>query len=51
MEELLNDRSKFIKIEFNSKHTVNQDIRHLLDMELEIKSCLDSLLKKITYPR
>ena len=42
MEELLSDRSKFVMIEFNSKHTVNQDIRHL-DMELEIKSCLDDL--------
>ena len=46
MEELLSDRSRFVKIEFNSKHTVNQDIRHLLDMELEIKSCLDDLLNK-----
>ena len=32
MEELLSERSKFVKIEFNSKHTVNQDVRHLLDM-------------------
>ena len=46
MEELLSDRSKFVQIEFNSKHTVNQDVRHLLDMELEIKSCLDDLLNK-----
>ena len=46
MEELLSDCSKFVKIEFNSKHTVNQDVRHLLDMELEIKSCLDDLLNK-----
>ena len=46
MEELLRDRSKFVKIEFNSKQTVNQDVRHLLDMELEIKSCLDDLLNK-----
>ena len=45
-EELLSDCSKFVKIEFNSKHTVNQDIRHLLDIELEIKSCLDNLLNK-----
>ena len=36
MEGLLSDRSKFIKIEFNSKHSVNQDITHLLDMELEL---------------
>ena len=33
MEELLSDHSKFVKIEFNSKHIVNQDVRHLLDME------------------
>ena len=46
MEELLSDRSKFVKIEFNWKHTVNQDVRHLLDLELEIKSCLDDLLNK-----
>ena len=46
MEELLSDRGKFVKIEFNSKHTINQDIRHLLDMELEIKSCLVDLLNK-----
>ena len=42
IEEFLSDRSKFVKTEFNSKHTVNQDIRHL-DMELEIKSCSDDL--------
>ena len=46
MEELLNDRSRFVKMAFNSKHTVNQDIRHLLDVELEIKSCLDDFLNK-----
>ena len=46
MEEFLSDRSKFVKIGFNSKHTVNQDVRHLLQMELEIKSCLDDLLNK-----
>ena len=46
MEELLSDRGKFVKIEFNSKHTINQDIRNLLDMELEIKSCLVDLLNK-----
>ena len=48
MEELPSDRSKFVKIEFNSKHTVNQDVRHLLYMKLEIISCLDDLLNK-TY--
>ena len=46
MEELLSDRSKFVKTEFNSKHTVNQDVRHLLDTELEIKSCSDDFLNK-----
>ena len=46
MEEFLSDHSKFVKIEFNSKHTVDQHVRHLLDMELEIKSCLDDLLNK-----
>ena len=51
MEELLSDRSKFVKIEFNSKHTVNQDIRHLVDMESEIKSCLDNLLNKNYLPK
>ena len=43
MEKLLNDHNKFVKIDFNPKHKVNQDIRHLLDMEFEIKSCLDDL--------
>ena len=43
MEKLPSDRSKFVKIEFNQKHKVNQDIRHLLGMEIEIKSCLADL--------
>ena len=46
MEELLSDRSKFVKIEFNSKHTINQDVRHLIDIELEVKYCLYELLNK-----
>ena len=46
MVELLSDCCKFVKIEFTSKHTVIQDLRHLLDMELKIKSCLDNLLNK-----
>ena len=41
VEKLLNDRSKFVKIDFNPKHQVDQDIMDLLDMEFEIKSCLD----------
>ena len=36
MEEFLSDDSKFVKIKLNSKHAVNQDVRHLLDMKLEI---------------
>ena len=43
IEELLSDRSKFMKVEFNSKYKVNHEIRQLLDMEKEIKSCLDDL--------
>ena len=43
MEKLLSDRNKFVKIDFNSKHKVNQDIRHLLDIEFELKFCLDDL--------
>ena len=40
---MISDRNKFVKIDFNPKHKVNQDIRHLLDMEFEMKSCLDDL--------
>ena len=43
MEKFLIDTSKFVKIEFNLKHKVNKKIRHLLDMESDIKSCLDNL--------
>ena len=32
VEELLKGRSKFKKVEFNSKYKVNHEIRHLLDM-------------------
>ena len=45
MEKLLTDCSKFVKTDFNPKHNLNQDIRHLLDMEFEIKSSLDNLYK------
>ena len=44
METLLSDTTKFVKIEFNPKHKVNKEIRHLLDMEENIKSCLDNLI-------
>ena len=43
MEKLPSDCAKFVKIEFNPKHTFNQDIRHLLDMKFEIKYRLDNL--------
>ena len=43
MEELLSDKSNFVKVNFNPKHKVNRELRHLLDMESTIKSCLDDL--------
>ena len=43
MDKLLSHRSKFLKIDFHQKHKVNQDIRHFLDMEFEIKSCLGDI--------
>ena len=42
MEELLIERSKFMKV-VNSKCKINHASRHLLDMEKEIKFCLDDL--------
>ena len=45
MEELLSDTSKFSKINFNPKHKVNKELRHILDMEEAIKLCLDDLLE------
>ena len=46
MEEFLAKTSKFVKVEFNEKHKVNQELRHLLDLEGNIKTCLDNLLEK-----
>ena len=46
MEQLLADTSKFVKVEFNKKHKVNQELRHLLDLEGNTKTCLDNLLEK-----
>ena len=43
MEESLSDTSKFREITFNAKHKVNKKLRHLLDMESNIKVCLDTL--------
>ena len=46
MKELLADTSKFVKVEFNKKTQVNQELRHLLDLEGNIKTCPDNLLEK-----
>lgn len=45
MEEILSDVTKFVKVQFNPQHKVNKEIRHVLDMESAIKSCLDDLLE------
>jgi hypothetical protein len=45
MEELLSDTTKFVQVQFNPKHSVNKEIRHILDMEENIKNCLDDLLE------
>ena len=44
MEALLSDTTKFQKITFNPKHQANHEVRHMLSMEDEIKSCLKDLL-------
>ena len=46
MEELLADTSKFVKVEFNKKHKVNQELRHFLDLAGNMKTCLDNLIEK-----
>ena len=43
MEELFADTSKFVKVEFKKKDKVNEDSRPLLDLEGNIKTCLDNL--------
>ena len=45
MEKLLGDTSEFIKVAFNPKLKVNNEVRHLRDVESNIKLCLDDLLK------
>ena len=47
IEELLADTSKLAKVGFNKKHKVNQELQHLLDLEVNIKTCLDNLLEKL----
>ena len=44
IEELLSDKSKFVKVNFNLKHKVNKKLQHLLDMGSTTKSCLHDLL-------
>ena len=46
MKELVTDTSKFVKVEFNKKHKVNQELRHVLDLEGNIKTCLANFLEK-----
>ena len=43
MEKLLSDTNKFVKVEFNPKHKVSKELRHLLDIQSSIKDCLDDL--------
>ena len=43
MEDLLSDTTKFSKVNFNLKHKVNRELRHILSMEDAIKHCLDDL--------
>ena len=51
LEEPLSDTSKFVKVEFNKKHIVNQELRHLLDVEGNIKTCPDHFLDKPYIPK
>ena len=45
MEKLFGDTNKFIKVAFYPKHKVNKEVRHLTDIESNIKHCLNDLLK------
>ena len=49
MQKLLPDTKKVVKAMFNPKHKVNNEIRHLLDIELSIVIYLTTIifLKKI----
>ena len=42
MEETLPYTSKYLKITLNPIHKVSKEVRHVLDMEFDIKSWLDS---------
>ena len=43
IEKLLSGTNKFVKVEFNPKHKVNKELRHLLDIQSSIKDCLNDL--------
>ena len=45
MEKLPGDTSKFIKVAFNFKHKVSKEVRHLTDIESNMKHCLNDLLE------
>ena len=45
MEKLLGDTSKFIKVAFNPTHKVSKEVRHLTDIESNIKHYLNDLVK------
>ena len=45
MKKMLGDTWKFIKVTFNPKHKVIEEVRRLTDIESNIKHCLDDPLK------
>ena len=45
MEKLLRDTSKFIKVAFSPKHKLKKEVRHLRDIESNIKHCLDNFIE------
>ena len=45
MGKLIGHTSKFIKVVFNPKNKVNKQVRHLTDIESNIKHCLDGRLE------
>ena len=45
MEKLLKDSSKFREVAFKHKHKVNKEVRHLTNIQSNIKYFLDDLLE------
>ena len=45
MQKFLEDTRRFIKVAFNPKHKVNKEVRHLTDIESNIKYCQNDLLE------